>query len=263
MMNFAQISLIGLGLVMGLMLLLWLLSLKLKNSSIVDIFWGSGFVILHWLYFWLTPQGLPERKLLLGLLVTVWGLRLTIHILQRNWGKPEDFRYQAWRREAGPSWAWKSLYKVFLLQGVLMWVISMPLLAAQIQPGPGRLTLLDGLGGVVWLIGFYFESAGDAQLARFKANPSNRGKIITSGVWRYTRHPNYFGDSAQWWGYYLVAAAAGGFWTIFSPVLMTWFLVRVSGVAMLEKTMQSRPGYSEYMRTTSAFIPWFPRKSGE
>ncbi len=258
-MNFTQIYWVGLGVILGMMALLWLLSLKLKNSSIVDIFWGSGFVILNWLFFFLTPDGLPARKLILGAMVTIWGLRLSYYILRRNWGKPEDFRYQKWRREAGDSWAWKSFFRVFLLQGILLWIISTPMLAAQIHPGSQHLTVLDALGILAWLIGFFFESVGDAQLARFKEKPANRGKLITSGVWRYTRHPNYFGDSAQWWGFYLMAAAAGGVWTIFSPILMTFFLLRVSGVALLEKSMQNRPGYQEYMQTTSAFIPWFPR----
>jgi len=144
---------------------------------------------------------------------------------------------------------------------VLLWIISVPLLAAQYRALPDRLTPLDFLGLAVWLIGFYFESAGDYQLSRFKSRPENKGKVLDSGVWRYTRHPNYFGDSAQWWGYYLIAAAAGGWWTVYSPVLMTLFLLRVSGVALLEKSMETRPGYKEYIERTSAFIPWLPRKN--
>ena len=246
--------------ILGLMTLLWLVSLALKNSSIVDIFWGTGFVITNWVYFALTPGGLPLRTWLIGILVTIWGLRLSLYILWRNWGKPEDFRYQVWREEAGPSWWWHSFFRVFVLQGLLMWIISTPLLAAQRGAAPGHLTLLDLLGVVVWGIGFFFESVGDLQLARFKADPANRGKVMDRGVWRLTRHPNYFGDSAQWWGYYLISASAGGWWTIFSPVLMTLFLLRVSGVTLLEKTLEKRPGYAAYIEQTSAFIPWFPRK---
>lgn len=259
-MSYLDVYFWGLALTLGLMTLLWMLSLPLKNSSIVDIFWGSGFVVAGWLYFALTPDGYLPRKFLLTLLVSVWGLRLSIHILRRNWGKAEDFRYQKWRNEAGGKWWWQSYFRVFLLQGVLLWIISAPLLAAQFNPLPARLTLFDLIGVIVWLIGFFFESAGDFQLARFRANPANAGKILNSGVWRYTRHPNYFGDSAQWWGYYLMAAAAGGWWSIFSPILMTVLLLRVSGVALLEKTMKSKPGYQEYIQNTSAFIPWFPRK---
>lgn len=260
-MSFIQIYLIGLGVILALMTILWLVSLRLRNSSIVDIFWGSGFVVSAWLYFLLTPDGALPRKLLLVILTTIWGLRLTIHILVRNWGKPEDFRYQKWRREEGKTWWWKSYYRVFLLQGGLMWIISAPLLAAQIAPLPDRLTILDFLGLLVWVIGFFFEAVGDLQLTRFKADPKNKGKVLDSGVWRYTRHPNYFGDSAQWWGYYLIALAAGGWWTVFSPILMTLFLLKVSGVALLEKTLETRPGYKEYIQATSPFIPWFPRKN--
>jgi steroid 5-alpha reductase family enzyme len=261
-MSFLSIFTIALFVILGLMVLLWLVSLALKNSSIVDIFWGTGFVISSWVYFALTPDGLLLRKLLIALLTTLWGLRLSLHILRRNWGKPEDFRYQAWRKEAGAAWWWRSFFKVFLLQGILMWIISAPLLAAQFFPGPDHLTALDILGGFTWLVGFFFETAGDLQLARFKADPANKGRVMERGVWRYTRHPNYFGDSAQWWGYYLIAASAGGWWTLFSPLIMTLLLLRVSGVALLEKTMTARPGYEEYIRNTSAFIPWFPRKKG-
>jgi steroid 5-alpha reductase family enzyme len=259
-MTFIQSYTITFSIILGLMTLLWLISLALKNSSIVDIFWGTGFVIAGWIYFFMSPDGYLIRKLLICLLVTIWGLRLSIHILLRNWGKPEDFRYQKWRIESGESWWWRSWIRVFLLQGVLLWIISAPLLAAQRSALPDHLIFLDYLGVVIWLIGFYFETMGDKQLAKFKADPVNRGQVMKSGVWKYTRHPNYFGDSAQWWGYYLIAAAAGGWWTIFSPILMTFFLVRVSGVALLEKTMKTRPQYNEYIQQTSSFIPWFPRK---
>jgi steroid 5-alpha reductase family enzyme len=260
-MSFFGIYASALAVILGLMTLLWLVSLLLKNSSIVDIFWGTGFVISNWVYFALTPDGVLLRKLLIGILVTVWGLRLSLYILRRNWGKGEDFRYQVWRREAGPAWWWRSFFKVFLLQGILMWVISAPLLAAQFYPGPAHLTVLDFLGALVWLVGFFFEAVGDLQLARFKADPAHKGKVMDRGLWRYTRHPNYFGDSAQWWGYYLIAALDGGWWTIFSPVIMTLFLLRVSGVTLLEKTLAARPGYEEYIKTTSAFIPWFPKRN--
>jgi steroid 5-alpha reductase family enzyme len=240
---------------------LWLVSLALKNSSIVDIFWGAGFVVTTWAVFLVTPAGFSTRKLLINVLVTIWGLRLTLHILTRNRGKPEDFRYQVWRKEAGKAWWWRSFFKVFLLQGALMWIIGTPLLAAQISAIPNRLTLIDLIAIPVWLVGFFFETVGDWQLTRFKANPENKGRLMNKGVWRYTRHPNYFGDAAQWWGFFLVAVAAGGWWTIFSPILMTGLLMRVSGVTLLEKTMkETKPGYKEYIETTSEFIPWFPRQ---
>jgi len=260
-MDFMSIYMILGAIILGLMILLWLVSLALKNSSIVDIFWGTGFVVVVWAAFLLTPGGFEMRKWLISILVTIWGLRLSLHILWRNWGKPEDFRYQVWRKEAGAAWWWRSFFKVFLLQGFLLWIISTPLLAAQISAQPDRLIWLDILAVPVWLVGFTFEAAGDWQLARFKANPANKGKVLQTGVWRYTRHPNYFGDATQWWAYYLIALAAGGWWTIFSPIIMTALLMRVSGVALLEKTLkEEKPGYKEYIETTSEFIPWFPRK---
>ena len=200
------------------------------------------------------------RKLLISTLVTVWGLRLTLHILLRNKGKPEDFRYQKWREENGSSWWWRSFFKVFLLQGILLWIISAPLLLAHAGIKPQYLTALDWLGVILLVVGFYFEAVGDLQLKRFLAWPENKGKIMNQGVWRFTRHPNYFGDSAQWWGFYLIAASAGGWWTVFSPIMMTFLLVRVSGAALLEKSMSKKPGYRQYMASTSGFIPWFPRE---
>jgi steroid 5-alpha reductase family enzyme len=187
-------------------------------------------------------------------------LRLSLYILARNWGKPEDFRYQAWRRQHGRKWWWYSFFQVFLLQGVLLTIVAAPLLAAQLSPTPARLGVLDFIALPLWAIGFFFEAVGDWQLKRFKSDPANKGRVLDRGVWRYTRHPNYFGDSAQWWAYYLIAASAGGWWTIFSPILMTTLLLRVSGVSLLEKTLDSRPGYKEYSERTSEFIPWFPRK---
>ena len=261
MMSFLTIYVLTGGVILGLMILLWLLSLWLKDSSIVDIFWGTGFVIAGWVYFSLTKDGFLARKLLIAVITTIWGLRLSIHIFIRNAGKGEDFRYRKWRGEAGSAWWWRSFFKVFLLQGILMWIISAPLLGAQISPLPAKLTWLDYLGALTWLVGFFFEAVGDWQLARFKANPANKGKLLTTGLWRYTRHPNYFGDATQWWGFYLIATAAGGWYTIFSPVVMTFFLRQVSGVAMLEKTLKNtKPGFQEYVETTNAFIPWFPRK---
>lgn len=249
--------------ILGLMIGLWLISLLIKDASIVDIFWGTGFVITAWLYFFLTPEGFITRKLLIASLTTIWGLRLSFHILLRNWGHGEDFRYQKWRQESGRNWWWYSFFKVFALQGLLMWIISIPLLAAQYSLTPTSLIWLDFLGIIIWGIGFIFEAGGDWQLSRFRANPDNKGKLLNTGLWRYTRHPNYFGDAAQWWGFYLIAAAAGGHWTIFSPILMTLLLRNVSGVAMLEKTLKdSKSGYNEYVESTNAFFPWFPRKQG-
>lgn len=240
------------------MILLWLLSLILKNSSIVDIFWGLGFVAVAWIDKSISPFMSPDKWLML-ILVTVWGIRLALHIGTRNWGKPEDFRYANWRRENGASWWWRSFFKVFLLQGIIMWIVAAPIISIRVTDGIPPLSPLAILGSLVWAYGFFFEAVGDWQLTRFIADPSNKGKLMTSGVWKFTRHPNYFGDAAQWWGFYLIALASGGWWTIFSPMLTTFLLVRVSGVAMLERTMKTKPGYDEYARNTSSFIPLPPK----
>jgi steroid 5-alpha reductase family enzyme len=260
--SFLKIWAVAAGVVLGLMTLVWLFSLLLRDSSIVDVFWGLGFVLVTWIAFLLTPTGYAGRKVLLVLLVTIWGLRLSLHILLRNWGRGEDFRYAQWRRAAGPSWWWRSYLRVFLLQGFFLWLISAPLLAAQASPLSQLLTPWDALAILIWAVGFFFEAVGDWQLSRFRADPAKKGRLLTTGLWRYTRHPNYFGDAVVWWAYYLVAVVAGGAWTLFSPILMTFLLVRVSGAAMLERSLrQTKPGYAEYARRTSAFVPWFPRGS--
>jgi steroid 5-alpha reductase family enzyme len=259
------------GIIFILILILWLLSLALKNASIIDIFWGAGFVIMVWyanLQLGETFLSISAfetalsvyRGWLITFLVSIWGLRLSFHIYQRNHGKPEDFRYAAWRKQYGERWWWFSFLQVFLLQGVLLWIIAAPVIAGQYPYSGPFPQLLDGLGVIVWLVGFTFEALGDWQLAQFKKDPANAGKLMTTGVWQYTRHPNYFGDAAQWWGFYLIAAAGGAWWTVFSPILMTFLLTRVSGVSLLEKTMRRRPSYPEYAARTNAFFPWLPKK---
>jgi steroid 5-alpha reductase family enzyme len=200
---------------------------------------------------------LTPRALLVLVLVSLWGLRLSIYITVRNWGHGEDRRYQAIRARNEPNFALKSLYLVFLLQALLAWIVSLPLHAAILRGGD--LTVLDYVGAGLWLIGFSFEAGGDWQLARFKADPANRGAVMDRGFWRYTRHPNYFGDFCQWWGFYVIALAAGGWWSIIGPVLMSVLLMRVSGVTLLEKDIgERRPKYVEYVRRTNAFFPGLP-----
>jgi steroid 5-alpha reductase family enzyme len=248
--------------ILGSVTALWAVSLALRDSSIVDIFWGAGFVLVVWSVIAIGPAGdLTLRGWLVALLVTCWGLRLSQHIFWRNRGKGEDYRYRKWREEAGAAWWWRSYFKVFLLQGAIMWLVAAPVVAVFGQV-PGRpLNWIDALGAAVWLVGLFFEAAGDWQLSRFKADRANTGRLFTSGVWRYTRHPNYFGDAAVWWGHYLIAVASGAWWTIYSPVLMTFLLVRVSGVSMLESALRdSKPGYREYIESTSAFFPLPPRR---
>lgn len=258
-MTFLQIYLLAFAAIMLMMTLLWLVSIKLRNVSIVDLFWGFGFVVAGWVYF-INTEGFEARKILLMSLVTVWGLRLSIYLAWRNLGKGEDFRYQKFRKDFGDGYWWYSFFSVFLLQGILMWLISVPLLGAQFYPEK-TLGVLDFIGVAIWVIGFVFEAGGDLQLARFKANPANRGKVLDTGFWHFTRHPNYFGDAAVWTGYGLICISGGSYLPVLGSVLMTALIIKVSGVALLEKTLNTtKPGYQEYVRKTSAFIPWFPKK---
>lgn len=235
----------------------WLVSLVRRNVDIVDSLWSLLFLIALVVYWRLSPvQG--ERGLLLLVLVGLWALRLCIYITARNWGHDEDRRYQAIRRRNDPGFAFKSLYLVFLFQALLGWVISLPLLGATLADVP--LGPLDYLGAAIWLIGFAFEAGGDWQLARFKRDPANAGKVMDRGFWRYTRHPNYFGDFAVWWGFYAIALSAGAWWSFVGPAFMSFLLLRVSGVRLLERDIgQRRPEYAEYVRRTNAFFPGPPK----
>ncbi|GAP21771.1 DUF1295 domain-containing protein [Leptolinea tardivitalis] len=240
--------------------LLWIVSLIVKNSSIIDIFWGPFFVLIVWVSFSVSQFHPGLRQWIVLTTVSLWGLRLGGYVFWRNHGKGEDFRYAAWRQQYGRTWVWRSFFQVFLLQGVLAWIISWPLVYIVSSPTPAGLTFLDGAGVLAWIIGFCFEAGGDYQLAKFRADSGNKGKILQSGFWKYTRHPNYFGDSFQWWGWYVMALGTGGWWTVFSPAMMTFLLIKISGVALLERTLaEKKPGYREYMEKTSAFFPWFPK----
>ena len=254
------VALQGLTAAAGLMTLVWLISLVKRDAGIIDIFWGLAFALLAWVYWWLGPRAAP-RQLLVPVLVTVWALRLSGYIWWRNRGGGEDYRYAAMREKYGRAFPALSLVIVFWLQAVLAWLIGMPLLQVQRVAEPVGLGWLDGVGLALFAIGLVFEAGGDFQLARFKADPANKGKVMDRGLWRYTRHPNYFGDACLWWGLSCLALATpGSLWTLFSPVLMTFLLLRVSGVALLEKGLGStKPGYAEYVRRTSAFIPRPPR----
>jgi steroid 5-alpha reductase family enzyme len=247
--------------VVGFMGVVWLLSLLTKNASLADIFWGLGFVLIAWLSFSLSG-GYSGRRILITLLTSVWGLRLFIHILWRNWGKAEDRRYQAWRAKRGASFWWISFFTVFLTQAVLLWLISLTVQIGQSSPIPSRFTGLDVLGSLVWLTGFTFEALADWQLARFKADPANHGKVMDQGLWAYSRHPNYFGESMIWWGLCVIALATPyGWWALISPIVITFLLLKVSGVTLLEKDIvERRPDYRKYLETTSAFIPWRPKR---
>jgi steroid 5-alpha reductase family enzyme len=244
----------------------WVLSVYKRDVSIVDSLWPLLFALMGYAYaagagggveFGLGTMG-PRAVLILSL-ATAWALRLFLYITWRNWNHGEDRRYQAIRARNEPHFAFKSLYLVFALQVLLAWVISLPLLAALLNPGPLR--VLDVIGAGLWLAGFTFEAGGDWQLARFKADPSNRDQVMDRGFWRLTRHPNYFGDFCVWWGFYLIAVAAGGWWALLGPLVMSVLLMRVSGVTLLEKDIgERRPKYADYIRRTNAFFPGMPKR---
>jgi steroid 5-alpha reductase family enzyme len=259
-MTVVSLALIGLGTILTASTLVWMISVRLEDASIADVWWGLGFVLLACLYCLQSPT-LTPRSWLVVALSTLWGARLSVHIFRRNHGNGEDTRYRAMRAADGPAFWWRSLFTVFWLQSALLWFVALPLLVAVRAARPAALTAVDGLGALLFAVGFGFEVAGDYQLSRFKADPSNRGKVLDHGLWRYTRHPNYFGDAALWWGLYAIAAATPGGWvTVLSPALMTFLLMRVSGVTLLEDGLKaSKPGYRAYIARTPAFFPWFPR----
>jgi steroid 5-alpha reductase family enzyme len=265
-MPMVELLISGLIAILLYMTVIWLASLALKNSSIVDIFWGPGFALAAWVYYFFAPVNSSPRALLVVALVTIWGLRLGIHIGRRNIGKEEDYRYQKWREDAGAKWWWYSFFKVFLLQGIMMWLISSPLAVAQLPGAQPWLSIFDLIGIALWVIGFVFEAVGDWQLTRFKADPSNKGKVMRTGLWRYTRHPNYFGDATLWWGYFAFALnlLPLGLITVYSPILMTVLLMRVSGVALLEHNLKkTKPEYAEYIESTNAFFPGLPHPKAD
>jgi len=259
-MTFFQIYFLALAVIMAMMTILWLISILIKNASIVDLFWGFGFVLANALYY-LETDGFEIRKSLLFVLVTIWGLRLSAYLAIRNLGKGEDFRYQKFRKDYGEHrYWWISFFQTFLLQGVLMWLISAPLLGAQFY-ADDKLGVLDFIGISIWIIAFVFEAGGDFQLKRFKSDPANKGKVLNTGFWHYTRHPNYFGDAAVWCGYGFICLSAGSFIPILGSILMTALIIKVSGVALLEKSLkETKSEYKEYIEKTSAFIPWLPKK---
>jgi steroid 5-alpha reductase family enzyme len=251
--------LIGYAVILSLAFGTWCVSLRKRDVSIVDSMWPLFFLAAAATYAAAVPQAGPRTALVL-VLVGLWALRLAGYLTWRNWGEPEDRRYQQIRRHNQPHFSLKSLYLIFALQGTLAWIISLPLLAA--IAAPRNLTALDCVGVALWAVGFGFESVADWQLARFKRVHANRGQVMDQGLWRYTRHPNYFGDCCVWWGFYLIALAAGGWWAVVGPLLMSFLLLRVSGVALLERDIgKRRPAYRAYMLRTNAFFPGAPKRT--
>lgn len=260
-MSFFHIYIEALLIIIVMMTILWFISILIRNVSIVDLFWGLGFVLVSTFYF-ISGEGNGTRKILVMSLVAIWGLRLSVYLAWRNLGKGEDFRYREFRKKYGENrYWWISYFQTFLLQGILMWLISAPLLGAQLYGEERILGFVDYIAIAIWITGMLFEAGGDFQLAVFKRNPANKGKVLDTGFWKYTRHPNYFGDSSVWWGFGLFSIAAGSWLPAIGSVLMTLLIIKVSGVALLEKSLkEQKPQYREYMEKTSAFFPWFPGK---
>ncbi|MCW5572259.1 MAG: DUF1295 domain-containing protein [Steroidobacteraceae bacterium] len=259
--NLAATALVLLACVLAL----WLFSIRLRDVSIIDIFWGPGFGVVAVLGWFLSADvDSDPRRTIVTLLTTVWAARLGLYLWWRNHGKGEDPRYTAAfrKRHEGRRLHLHTLTKVFLLQGALIWLISMPVQLAQYLERPAAIGGVAMLGILLWAGGFLFEAIGDRQLARFRADPSMHGRILDTGLWRYTRHPNYFGNACLWWGLWLLACDSPlGLLTAFSPLLMTHFLLNVTGKRLLEKRMaRTRPGYADYVARTSGFLPWPPKR---
>jgi steroid 5-alpha reductase family enzyme len=254
-----QVLLLSSFVIFAYMTLFFLIAQALKDNSIVDIGWGIGFVVLSASLLY-QSELISPRQWLLFVLVVLWGIRLSTHIFIRNHGKPEDFRYANWRKEWGKYVVIRSFLQVFMLQGFFMFIIALPIMMVKISE-PSSLQLMDFIGLAVWLVGFYFEVIGDYQMVQFKKNPLNKGKFITTGLWKYTRHPNYFGECIMWWGIFIISIPVGNiFVSVISPLVLTWLLTRVSGVSMLEKKYEGNKAFEEYAKKTPAFVPWFPKQ---
>lgn len=238
----------------------WIISLIIKNASIVDIVWGAGFAVTSWVLA-ATVDGDSGRQTLLAVMVGLWGMRLALYLAKRNLGHGEDWRYKAMRKKKGKNFGIISLVTVFGLQGVLMWTVSLPVIIgnADDSPGVGPIAVM---GILLWIVGLTFEAVGDYQLAKFKKDPNNATKVMDKGLWSLTRHPNYFGDALLWWGIGIVGAETGsGIFGFIGPVVMTFFLLKISGVPMLERSLsRRREGYADYVARTSGFIPRPPKK---
>lgn len=248
-----------LGLILFIYINFWfVICLIKKRNDLADIAWGLGFILLSWSSFFLSKNFHP-RPFLVNFLVTLWGLRLSFHIYHRNKNKEEDYRYLVLRKQWGKLFFIRSYFQIFLLQGIFLFLIIQPVLIIN-KNSFLPLNFLDFLGVAIWLFGFWFETLADKQLSAFIKNPKNKGKILTSGLWRYSRHPNYFGEVVLWWGIWLFALnTTFGFLTIIGPLTITFLILFVSGVPLLEKKYQGHADYAEYKKTTSAFFPLPPK----
>ncbi len=244
---------------LGLFTAFWILSLVVRDAGIVDVLWGPALAALAWFAHLTAGEEAGWRGVVACLMVSAWGVRLGLHLAVRSSGRGEDFRYRAWRENWGGSFWWRSLLQVFLLQGAVAWVVAVPAAAAQRGSG-GAAGALDAVGIALWAFGLTWEAVADWQLLAFQREPGNRGRVLRSGLWASSRHPNYFGEAVLWWGVGLVALAAGGPVALVGPLLLTYLLLRISGVPMLDEGLARRKkGYEEYVRSTPAFFP-VPRR---
>lgn len=240
------------------MTLFFLLAQALKDNGIVDIGWGIGFIVLSTVLAF-TGIEITQRQFLLYILIFLWGFRLSFHIFLRNNGKPEDFRYANWRKEWGKFVVIRAFLQVFMLQGFFIFIIALPIIITKLS-SPESLGIIEIVGAAIWLVGFYFEAMGDYELLKFKKDPKNKGQIITTGLWKYTRHPNYFGECVMWWGIFIVSIPSDYVWiSMISPIVITWLLTRVSGVPMLEEKYKGNKQFEDYAKKTNAFVPWLPK----
>ena len=239
----------------------WFVAARIRGrNDIADVAWGPGFILVAVVSL-VAGNVYSTRGLLVSGLVLIWGVRLALHIHARNRGKGEDPRYRKWREEWGKWFVLRSFLQVFMLQGILLLMVAVPIIFSNTAP-TGPMGWLDLLGLAIWLYGFVFEAVGDWQLLKFIRDPGNKGKLMTSGLWRYTRHPNYFGEVTLWWGIWLTTLALeGGGLTIVGPLTITFLILKISGIPMLEKLYEDRADFQEYQRRTSAFFP-LPPKGG-
>ncbi len=237
-------------------------SILRKRNDVADVAWGVGFLVVSFISAYISAD-IFLRNYIIMFLVSLWAIRLSLHIYVRNKNKPEDYRYQAWRLSWGKWFYVRSYLQVYLLQGFLLLLVSTPVILANFY-GVSGMSYINILGIAVWLFGFFFEMVGDAQLARFLKKPENKGKLMQSGLWSYTRHPNYFGEATMWWGIWLISLTTPyGLVGVIGPILITFLLLKVSGVPMLEAKMASHPDFAEYKERASVFIPLPPKNYGK
>ena len=241
-----------------------------KNNGLMDIFYGPGYVVValtSLILYVIMNNSINIRQVIITILVFIWAIRLAVYLFIRNRGKPEDYRYQAMRRRWKTNIVWKSFKNVYMFQGIVIFLVAFPVWFVNVSINPPLVNILDfagitlWVGALIWLIGFLFESIGDYQLYKFKKDPNNKGKVMDQGLWKYTQHPNYFGEVTQWWGIFIIALAVPfGFISIVGPIFITYMIIKVSGIRLLNWRYRADEKYADYKKRTSQFFPWFPKK---